>query len=273
MGVAEPPTANRRTPAHGRRRGAVARGGPFPQAGTAPRGGAASRIAAGGAALGALVGTALVTLAVVAGPGPGLTGYVSEAGVADSGYAWTYRIGVFALATALLLLATALHPGGGWRGGADQGGRGVWRGNALWRGDNGLRIAAVLLVAGGMATFLSGAVTCSAGCPLPPFERATVADLVHGAASVAATAAVVLAMIVIALAPAAGRTLRRVAAVAMVLALPLAGAVGLAMLFVGRGSLVGVLERLLLAVAAGWGLATATSRCAARDTRLPPSSG
>ncbi|MBX7268441.1 DUF998 domain-containing protein [Micromonospora sp. Llam7] len=176
-----------------------------------------------------LAGTAAVTLAVVAGSGPGPTGYVSEAGVADSGYAWTYRIGIFALAGALLLLAAALP----------------------------VRIAGALLTAGGLATVLSGAVTCSAGCPLPPFERATVADLVHGGASIAATAAVVFAMIAIARCPTTVPRLRRTASLAAAVALPLAGAVGLAMLFAGRGSLVGVLERLLLAVAALWGVATA----------------
>ncbi|MDG4792504.1 DUF998 domain-containing protein [Micromonospora sp. WMMD1082] len=194
---------------------------------------AATRLAAVVTAICVLGGAVAVTVAVIAGPGPGLTGYVSEAGVADSGYAWTYRIGVFALATALLTLAAALR--------------------------TALRIAAALLTAGGLATVLSGAVTCSAGCPLPPFERATVADLVHGAASVAATAAVVFAMIAIAFAPAAARPLRAVAAVAAAVALPIAGAVGLAMLVVGRGSLVGVLERLLLAVVVLWGLATAVT--------------
>ncbi|MFG2108058.1 DUF998 domain-containing protein [Micromonospora chersina] len=178
-----------------------------------------------------MAGAVAVTVAVAAGPGQGLTGYVSEAGVTDSGYAGAYRIGVFALAAALLLLAAALPPA--------------------------LRTAAALLVAGAAGTVLSGAVTCSTGCPLPPFEAATVADLVHGGASIAATAAVVFAMLALVLAPAAGRALRRVAAVGAALALPLSGAVGLAMLLAGRGGLVGVLERLLLAVAAGWGLVTA----------------
>ncbi|TCB96333.1 DUF998 domain-containing protein [Micromonospora zingiberis] len=204
-----------------------------------------SRGAAIGAAVCVLTGTAAVVLAVVAGPGPGLTGYVSEAGVAGSGYAWTYRIGVFALGAALLLLATALRdqpPG---------------QGQPPVRGDGALRAAVALLVAGGLATALSGAVTCSAGCPLPPFETATVADLVHGAASVAATAAVVFAMIAIVLSGAAASRLRRTATITAAVALPLAGAVGLAMLLVGRGSLVGVLERLLLMVAAVWGVVTA----------------
>ncbi|MGW5670513.1 DUF998 domain-containing protein [Micromonospora sp. NPDC003776] len=197
------------------------------------------RAAAASAAAGCvLAGSVAVTVAVVAGPGPGLTGYVSEAGVTDSGYAGAYRIGVFALAAALLLLAVALPPA--------------------------LRAAAVLLAAGGVGTVLSGAVACSAGCPLPPFEAATVADLVHGGASIAATAAVVFAMLVLLVSPAAARPLRRIAGVAAALALPLSAAVGVAMLAVGRGGLVGVLERLLLAVAAGWGLATAAALGLAR---------
>ncbi|MEV0809757.1 DUF998 domain-containing protein [Micromonospora sp. NPDC050200] len=192
-----------------------------------------ARVAAASAAAGCvLAGTAAVTVAVVAGPGPGLTGYVSEAGIADSGYAPTYRIGVFALAAALLLLATALPAG--------------------------LRIAAALLATGALFTLLSGAVTCSAGCPLPPFERPTVADLVHGGASIAAMVSTVLAMLVIAVSGHGPPGLRRVARLGVAVALPLAGSIALAMLAVGRGSLVGGLERVLLAVAAGWGLATAT---------------
>ncbi|MFR9775536.1 DUF998 domain-containing protein [Micromonospora sp. MS34] len=193
-----------------------------------------ARAAAASAAAGCiLAGAVAVTVAVVAGPGPGLTGYVSEAGVTDSGYAAAYRIGVFALAAAQLLLAAALPPA--------------------------LRTAAALLAAGGVGTVLSGAVTCSAGCPLPPFEATTVTDLVHGGASIAATAAVVFAMLALLASPAAAPPVRRVAGVGAALALPLAAAVGLAMLIVGRGGLVGVLERLLLAVAAGWGVATAAA--------------
>ncbi|GIJ77052.1 Protein of unknown function [Micromonospora phaseoli] len=216
------------------------------------------RAAALVATLCVLAGTVAVTLAVIAGPGPGLTGYVSEAGVADSGYAWTYRMGVFALAGALLLLAVALRVG------------------AAHRADRALRVAGTLLVAAGLCTVLSGAVTCSAGCPLPPFERATVADLVHGAASIAATAAVVFAMLAVAFSSVARRPLRRTGVVAAAVSLPLAGAVGLAMLLVGRSPLVGVLERLLLAVAVGWALVTAgalalrnPSASAARDPSEP----
>ncbi|GAB3955892.1 DUF998 domain-containing protein [Micromonospora vulcania] len=192
-----------------------------------------ARRVAGSAAVGcALAGAVAVTVAVLAGPGPGLTGYVSEAGIAGSVHATTYRIGVLALAGALLLIAAALPPG--------------------------VRLAPPLLAASGLFATLSGAVTCTAGCPLPPFERPTVADVVHGGASVAATGAVVLAMVALAVSGPAGRALRRLAGGTAALALPLCATVGLAMLVVGRGAVVGVLERLVLALAVLWGLATAT---------------
>lgn len=201
----------------------------------------ASRAAAASAAAGCTLGGAVaVTVAVVASPGPGLTGYVSEAGIADSSYASTYRIGLFALGTGLLLLAAALPPA--------------------------VRSATALLAAGGLFTLLSAAVTCSAGCPLPPFQRATTADLVHGGASVGAVASVVFAMLAMAFSTRAARPLRWLAGTGAAVALPLAGAVGLAMLVVGRGPLVGVLERLLLAQTVAWGLATATALAAARWT-------
>ncbi|MDO3682479.1 DUF998 domain-containing protein [Micromonospora sp. C28ISP2-4] len=191
----------------------------------------ARRIAAAFAAVCLAAGVAAVTVAVVAGPGPGPTGYVSEAGITDSGYAGAYRMGIFSVAASLLLLAGALPPG--------------------------LRAAAGLLGAGAVATVVSGAVTCSVGCPLPPFEATTVADVVHGGASIVATAAVVLAMLVLLFSPAADQGLRRIAAVGAALALPVAVVVALALLLVGRSSLLGVSERVLLVVAAAWGLATA----------------
>ena len=40
-------------------------------------------------------------------------------------------------------------------------------------------VIAGAIAAAALATVLSATVTCSDGCPLPPFERATVADLVH----------------------------------------------------------------------------------------------
>lgn len=207
---------------------------------TAPRARAdvARRVAGSAAAGCASAGAVAVTVAVVAGPGPGLTGYVSEAGIAGSGHATTYRIGILALAAALLLVGAALPPG-------------VWA-------------APALLATGAVFSAVSGAVTCSAGCPLPPFERATAADLVHGGTSIAATASVVLAMVTLAVSGPAGPVLRRLAGMAAVVALPLCATVGLAMLVLGRGPVVGVLERLVLAVAVLWGVATGTTLALAR---------
>ncbi|MFC0006143.1 DUF998 domain-containing protein [Micromonospora siamensis] len=205
----------------------------------AERGTVARVAAASVAACCVLAGTVAVTFAVVAGTGAGLTGYVSEAGIASSRYASTYRIGVFALAASLLLLAAALPPA--------------------------LPVAAGLLGAGAVFTVLSGAVTCSAGCPLPPFESSTVADLVHGGASIVAMASTVFAMLVIALSPHAAPGLRRVARLAVAVALPVAGAIAVGLVTVGRGSLLGGLERLLLAVGAAWGLGTATALGRARS--------
>ncbi|MEU4635563.1 DUF998 domain-containing protein [Micromonospora chalcea] len=188
------------------------------------------RISAAFAAVCLAAGAAAVTVAVVAGPGPGPVAYVSEAGIADSGYAGAYRIGIFSVAASLLLLAGALPPG--------------------------LRAAAGLLGIGAVATVLSGAVTCSEGCPLPPFEAPTVADLVHGGASIAATAAVVLAMLVVLFSRAADQGLRRIAAVGAAVALPVAVVVALALLLVGRSTLLGLSERVLLVVVVAWGLVT-----------------
>ncbi|MEH0935074.1 DUF998 domain-containing protein [Micromonospora psammae] len=201
-----------------------------------------ARAAAAAAAAGCgLAGAVSVAVAVAAGPGPGLTGYISEAAITQSGYAPTYRIGIFSLAAALLLLATALPPE--------------------------LRRAAALLGTGAVCTALSGAVTCSAGCPLPPFETPTAADLVHGGASIGAVAATVSAMLAIAVSARAAPGLRRLARLGAGVALPLGLAIAVAIVTVGRGGLVGGLERLLLAVAAGWGLATAMALGAGRADR------
>jgi hypothetical protein len=178
--------------------------------------GAAACFAGGGAA---------VAVAVVAGPASGWTGYVSEAGIGPGAYAWVYRIGVLVFAAGLLpLSALAVATS---------------------------RVAAVLFGGAALGGALSGAVTCSDGCPLPPFEAATTADLVHGAASVAAVGACVLAMPVVAM-RAAATSLRRGSLVAAAVAFPLSGVVGAGMLTLGRGTVVGVVERALLVAVALW---------------------
>ncbi|MEV4655590.1 DUF998 domain-containing protein [Micromonospora sp. NPDC049301] len=209
------------------------RGRPGTTTAPAVRADVARRVAGWAAAGCGLAGAVAVTVAVVAGPGPDFTRYVSETGIDGSGHAATYRIGILALAGSLLLLAAALPAG-------------VWA-------------APALLAAGAVCTAVSGTVTCSTGCPLPPFERATLADLVHGGASIAATASVVFAMVALAVSGPAGRAVRRLAGAAAALSLPLCATVGLAMLIVGRGATVAVLERLILAIAILWGLTTATA--------------
>ncbi|MFY1633256.1 DUF998 domain-containing protein [Solwaraspora sp. WMMB335] len=180
---------------------------------------------AAAAAAGSVTGAAAVTVAVVVGAGSPLSGYVSESGVGDGGYPLVYRSGVVALAVSLLLLAGALRP---------------------------VRAAAWLLVTAGSAATVSAAVPCRAGCPLPPHDPVTASDLIHGGASIVAVACCVFAMVAIWWSPVSPRALRRLAFVSAVTALPVSGAIGLAMLLIGGGLLVGVLERLLLLVITVW---------------------
>ncbi len=192
------------------------------------------RITAAGAVVGLVVGAVTVTVAVVAGPGLAAAGYVSEAGTDTYPLAGAYQIGVYALAAGLVLLAAALV--------------------------RLVRVAAALLVTAGFFIALSGAVTCSAGCPLPPFEPATTADLVHGGAGVAGAAAFVFAIVATAVSATVPPVPRRLSVLAAGLTLPLAVTVALAMLLVGRGALIGVLERVVLVAAAVWAVVIATLR-------------
>ncbi|MEE6261039.1 DUF998 domain-containing protein [Plantactinospora sonchi] len=173
-----------------------------------------------------IAGTVAVVLAVRAGPGPGFGGYVSEAGTGTAGEALVYRSGVFGVAAGLVLLAGALP--------------------------STARIAAALLGTSAAGTVVSGAVPCTDGCPLPPYESVGLADLVHGGASIGAVAAAVFAMLALCWSPGVSRAVRRFAAVAAVVSLPLSATIGLGMLVVGRGLLVGVVERLLLGVGVLW---------------------
>jgi Protein of unknown function (DUF998) len=256
--------------------------------------GGVAKLAAAAAGVCVLGGGVAVATAAAAGPGRAVTSYLSEAGAGP--HATPYRLGVLALALGLLLLALALPPA--------------------------LRLAAGFLGAAAVCAVLSGTVTCSAGCPLPPYEPTTPRDLVHGTASIAAVAACVFAMLAVGLAggpvpfarsvplaarvgplaarvgplaarvgslaarvvpPAAGGVpapaggvpapagvpasagglslaAGGVSLAAAAVALPLSAVVGIGMLTVGRGPLVGITERLLLAVVAGWLCYLAASR-------------
>ena len=185
------------------------------------------RVTAALAALVVAAGAAIMLVALVARPGSWLVGYVSEAGTAGQRFSGAYRSGLIGLGVGVVLLAVHRK-----------------------------RLVATPLLIAAVLAGLSGAVSCSGGCPLPPFEPTTTADVVH-------TAAGVVGMAVLAAAMAAmwwtddGPALRRLAATALAGTVPLGGALGLTMLFAGRTTTGAVLERLLLAVAVIWLVGTA----------------
>jgi hypothetical protein len=197
---------------------------------------------AAGAALAVLTGAVSMAGTLVATPGPWIRGYVSETGTADQPFAAAYAVGGFALALGVALLGACLAP--------------------LARA-----AAALLAVAASMAA-VSAAVPCSAGCPLPPYEAFTVADLVHTGAAMIGLAAVFVAMVTMAISVAVPPWQRRWAGGFAVAMLPLAVTEGLGMLLVGRGTLTAVVERVLLTVTACWLLGAAG--LAAGSARMGP---
>jgi hypothetical protein len=199
------------------------------------------RSAAAGAGPAVAAGAVIMLISLVAAPGPWLQGYVSEAGAAGQPFAGPYRWGLvlLALGVALLGLALRLLPASAHRS---------------------FPPASVQLAGGllGVAAVLAGTsavVPCSNLCPLPPFEPTTVADVVHTSASIVGMVLLAGAMLLTALSG-PGTAVRRLAAGAVSLTVPLGGALGLTMLFAGRGMLGAVLERLLLIVAVGWLIGT-----------------
>lgn len=212
-------------------------------------GGRPARAAAAAAAASATAGAVAITIAVANDPALRLTGYVSEAGTRSAGHPTAYRWGMLGLAAALTLLAAALPPAPDT---VDDHPPGRLAAARLAAGRiAGGRLAAVLLGVAAAATAVSASVACSDGCPLPPDERTTGADLIHATASVGAVAACVLAILVVAGWPEPSPP-RSTARATAVLALPLSAAVGLAMAAVGNGTLTGILERSLLTVTTGW---------------------
>ncbi|WP_212822882.1 DUF998 domain-containing protein [Catellatospora sp. TT07R-123] len=188
-----------------------------------------SRRVAGFAAAAAAAGTAAVMYALGVLPEPWLRGYISEGGVEASPRHWIYRTGILTLAASLVLLGAALRRLVPF-------------------------VCAALVAAGGFGA-VSAAVSCTPGCPLPPYESSTPKDLVHAGASVAAVGLVVVAMgtvALIALQPA----LRRTARVFCAVCLPLMLALVVGLLAVGRGMFTSVLERAALLPAVCWIAAT-----------------
>jgi hypothetical protein len=201
---------------------------------------------AGVAALLAVIGLLGLSWAVLS-TAP-MYGYVSEAGAPGAARPVLYQLSIFAVAAALALLAMSLR--------------------------SLARPVALALFAAAFFAALSGAVPCSAGCPLPPYESPTAGDLIHAAASTLALGLAAVAMLLVLfhdVTPVA-----RVSRIAAFATVPLLLASGLAMLLLGRGLFTGLVERAALVVALCW-LASASlvlgqngRRAARRTPRRSP---
>ena len=215
-------------------------------------------------------GAVIMLVSLVAAPGSWLQGYVSEAGTAGQPFAVSYRWGLvlLALGVALLGLAFRLLPPSASARGAPAGRRLPGLGSVPSASG---RLVGLLLGVAAVLAGTSGVVPCSNQCPLPPFEPTTGADVVHTAASIVGMVVLAGAMLAAALSG-LDPAVRRLAAVAVLLTVPLGGALGLTMLLVGRGTLGAVLERLLLIVAISWliGTSVTTSGSTARRSTASP---
>lgn len=169
----------------------------------------------------------------VATDGAGRIGeYISESGVVGAPRSGLYRFSILGAAAAVALLSAAL------------------------RGASGR--AAALLALAVPCVVASGQVRCSSGCPLPPYETPTAADLVHAGASIGGALLCAAAMLVLA-GPGVGPPLRRPSLLGAVVAVPLQAGAGAAILLDGRGVVAGALERLALLAILGWLVAVAVA--------------
>lgn len=181
-----------------------------------------------------LIGSAAVAGIAVSSSAGGVGGYVSETGVPGHPYAQLYRQSVLGIAVTAAAVA-----------------------GLLW---SRCRWAALALLAAAPAVAVSGAVSCTDGCPLPPYAATTARDLGHAAASVIGVGCCALAML--AAAWLASGWLRHASRIAVAAGWPLLIATAAGILAVGRGTFTGLTERLGLAVCVGWLLAVAAGTLA-----------
>ncbi|WP_155373713.1 DUF998 domain-containing protein [Catellatospora vulcania] len=196
-----------------------------------------SRWPAASAAVFAIAGAGAVMYALGVLPEPWTRGYISEGGVATSPRDGIYRAGILALAGSLALLGTALR--------------------------RLVPFVCVILVTAGGFGAASAAVSCTPGCPLPPYEPSTPSDLVHAGASVLAVGLAVVAMGVVAFI-ALQSSLRTAARAFFGVTAPLAVVLVFGLLAIGRGLFTSVLERVALVPVVLWVVATGVLVC-----RLP----
>ena len=194
---------------------------------------------AAAAALTVAAGASGMLFTLVARPQPWWQGYVSEAGTAGQPYAGVYRLSLIVLALGVALLGRAT------------------------------RDAGLLLLVAALLAATSSIVPCSSQCPLPPYDPTTPADLIHTAASILGMAALAAAMAVT-WSTNAHPNIRQLTAAALTLTVPLSAALGLMMLFAGRGTTSALLERILLMVAVTWLIGTALlTTFNGRQTTIP----
>jgi ABC-type uncharacterized transport system permease subunit len=182
-----------------------------------------ARVCAAIAVVASLLGTAALLYAT--GGGPGIAGYVSESGVAGAPHALVYRLALLAFVVATAATALALR--------------------------TPAPLAAAVLALAAPFLLVSTAARCSTGCPLPPFQRPTLGDLVHAGASIVAIGLCALAMLAAAW-RATDRRLRRVSGWTAAVTVPVLFAMAVGLLTVGHSPFTGIVERLSLVGCLSW---------------------
>lgn len=213
-------------------------------------------------ALGAAVGAVLSAVGLVgAGAAAGASDYLSQLGVDNSPNAGLYRGSVWMAALAITFLAVSVAmsvPAFAAPSEVADDPESAAE-SELSASESAGRLAvlalgnAAALLAGAAPFFVaSGAIRCSPGCPLPPYDAATtVADIVHAGVSALGFACAVGAMYVLA----RGHSSRAVRLVSAVAAGVVGGAValtGIAMMIQSHGVLNGIAERTATVAALIW---------------------
>jgi len=176
-------------------------------------------IAVGASALGT------VGLLYASRGGPGIAGYVSESGVAGAPHALVYRLSLLVFVVATAAAALALR--------------------------DPAPLAALVLGLAAPCLLVSTTARCSKGCPLPPFQRPTLGDLIHAGASISAVGLCALAMLVAGW-RAADRRVRALSRWSAGFTIPVLTAMAIGLLTVGHSRFTGVVERIALVGCLAW---------------------
>jgi len=177
---------------------------------------------AAAASLAAVTAIGCLVAATIRTPGFGTADYVSELGVGDGSS--VYRAGVLAAAIGVASYAVAVRR---------------------------VVLAAGLLGASSLLFLGSAAVTCTPGCPLPPYQDTTAQDLLHAGASAGALGLAGLSMLVLAV-RCQDRLVAAVCGIAALVELGFMAVTGIALLANTQGVVNGVLERCVVGAALSW---------------------